>query len=369
MINVMKRIFQFKRMYLLLALPAGLLLVLAAKADSRWVETLYAQRFHLFLERTIGRAISALPFSVSEILIALAVLGALFYIGFTIRGSVHNRAWKHVWYRFSVNVLCAAAVGYFLFVITMGLNYYRASVTEYLGLETGTYSTQQLEQVCAYLAEQINQTRAALPEDENGVAQLKDTDFSDLSAAARDCFNEMAADHPGIGTLTARNKPMLSSRWMSRMLTMGVYFPITMESNINVDMTSYTIPATMCHELAHVKGFMREDEANFLGFLATTYATREDIRYSGYMMAFGYALQQLAQADRTAAVRVAQTVSDGVLRDDRADEAYWQPFRNTTIADASGKVYDAYLQSNDQKDGVKSYGRMVDLLLAWYFQK
>lgn len=35
----------------------------------------------------------------------------------------------------------------------------------------------------------------------------------------------------------------------------------------------------------------------------------------------------------------------------------------------AAKVNDSYLKSNRQEDGVKSYGRMVDLLLADYRQR
>ena len=63
-----------------------------------------------------------------------------------------------------------------------------------------------------------------------------------------------------------------------------------------------------------------------------------------------------------------RTVSEGVVRDDTADAQYWEQYRNTVISDTTGKVYDAYLQSNNQKDGAKSYGRMVDLVIAWYQQ-
>ena len=48
----------------------------------------------------------------------------------------------------------------------------------------------------------------------------------------------------------------------------GMFFPFTMESNINVDNPFFVVPWTMAHELAHQCGFMREDEANFIAYLA-----------------------------------------------------------------------------------------------------
>ncbi len=361
------RILQFKRLWILLLLPAGALLTALASRCPRAVEKYYAQGLHLWMERTVGRLVSLFPFSVTEIWIAAVILIVIFCIVWTIRRNIRDKArWKHIWYRFAVNAACAGSIAYFLFVMTMGLNYYRLPASEYLGLEIKEHTAEDLQEVCGFLAERVTEERAGLAEDENGVSKLADGSFRELSDEAARCFNAMAQDHPGIGTLTARNKPMLFSKLMSSVLTMGLYFPYTFESNINVDMTAYTIPSTMCHELSHVKGFMREDEANFLGFLSCTYSDRADFRYSGYMMAFGYAIGQLIAQDRDAAVEIAAKVGEGVFRDDAADGAYWDKYRHTVVSETSEKVYDTYLRSNGQQDGTRSYGRMVDLLIEWY---
>lgn len=41
-----------------------------------------------------------------------------------------------------------------------------------------------------------------------------------------------------------------------------------MEANYNRQMYVANVPATLCHELSHLKGVILEDEANFLGYLA-----------------------------------------------------------------------------------------------------
>lgn len=363
----LKRLFQWKRMYLLLGLPLGLLLTLLARLSSTWVENFYIKYIHAFFENTVGRVVSFIPFSVSEWLILAAVLGALAYLGFVIYLLCKNKIqWKHILYRTFVNFLCVGSMAYFLFVISMGLCYYRTPASAYLNLSVREYSVEELGQVTMWLAEQASAERAEMAEDENGIAVLNDENWWDISAEAKNCFNRISEQYPGIGMVTARNKPMVFSGVMSRVLTMGVYLPYTFESNINVDMTAYTVPATMCHELSHVKGFMREDEANFLGFLACMQSERADFRYSGYMLAFEYALNRLAEEDYESAVEVAHTVSAAVARDDRADQTYWDQYRKTVVAETSGEIYNAYLESNNQDDGVKSYGKMLDLVIAWY---
>ena len=51
-------------------------------------------------------------------------------------------------------------------------------------------------------------------------------------------------------------------------------------------------------------------------------------------------------------------------RDDAAAEA-WRARYDTPIAHAGEAVNDAYLRSNGVSDGVESYGRVTDLLVAW----
>ena len=150
----------------------------------------------------------------------------------------------------------------------------------------------------------------------------------------------------------------------SAVLTTGIYIPYTFESNINVDVPEYTIPATMCHELTHYRGFMREEEANFLGYLAAAGSERADFRYSAAMMAFTYCYPRLRSADKERAVEIARSLCDGAMRDITADDEYWEPFRKTTVSEVSGAVYGGYLGANGQESGLKSYGEMVDLLLA-----
>ena len=50
--------------------------------------------------------------------------------------------------------------------------------------------------------------------------------------------------------------------------------------------------------------------------------------------------------------------------DMRAQNAYIDA-HDTKVAEVSDSVNDTYLKLNDQQDGVRSYGKMVDLLLAY----
>jgi hypothetical protein len=58
-----------------------------------------------------------------------------------------------------------------------------------------------------------------------------------------------------------------------------------------------------------------------------------------------------------------------MMRDLRANNEYWDQFENKKAAEVANKVNDTYLKANEQEDGVQSYGRVVDLLLAEYRQR
>ena len=84
-------------------------------------------------------------------------------------------------------------------------------------------------------------------------------------------------------------KPLINSRLLSVQQLCGIYSPFTIEANYNREMPYYNIPHTICHELSHLKGFMREDEANFIGYLACIGSDSPDFRYSGYLTGWVYA--------------------------------------------------------------------------------
>ncbi|MDI6402807.1 DUF3810 domain-containing protein, partial [Balneolaceae bacterium ANBcel3] len=143
----------------------------------------------------------------------------------------------------------------------------------------------------------------------------------------------------------------------------GMYFPFFVEANINTDVPHSGMPATILHELAHTIGFAREEDAEFAAFLAGIYHPDPDFVYSSWFLAYRYLSRTLSQVDRDAWIRLNKRVSEDVKRDIDAVQAYWSRFRGP-VQSVSRSVNHAYLRSNMQKDGVMSYGRVLDLILG-----
>ena len=148
----------------------------------------------------------------------------------------------------------------------------------------------------------------------------------------------------------------------------GIYFPFTLEANVNIDVPDFSIPETMCHEMAHVNGIMREDEANFISFLSCINSDDDEFAYSGYIMAMIYTSNALYNEDKNKYNNFTVYMSEGVIRDLNAQSSYWERFK-TPVAETAASINDAYLKSNSQSDGIKSYGNMVDLTIAYLKDK
>ena len=129
----------------------------------------------------------------------------------------------------------------------------------------------------------------------------------------------------------------------------------TVEANYNGDMTPYNIPHTACHELSHLRGFMREDEANFIGYLACIGSGDADFIYSGYLLGFIYAGNALAARDYRAYADLYYELPEAVQEDLLQNYIFWEAW-DGAVAEAANRMNDTYLKINDQKDGVESYG-------------
>lgn len=50
-----------------------------------------------------------------------------------------------------------------------------------------------------------------------------------------------------------------------------------------------------------------------------------------------------------------------------ANNVFWEKYEGT-LSEMADKVNDTYLKVNGQTDGVQSYNRMVDLIVAYFYK-
>lgn len=356
-------------LWILLCYPIGIFCLILAKSNRFIAEEIFAKRVFSVLSQTISFFTGLLPFSIAELFLVLGIPFLFIFIFIRICYLVlkNKMTKKRVLFGFRT-VILSIGVLFLLFVLGCGVNYYRYPFSYYSELEVKETPKEELYLLCAELAERTNEAREMLTtecEDENGVYQYKNT-IKTLGKAAQQAYITLAEEYPVFSGNYPTPKPVFFSKMMSKAQITGIFIPFTMEANVNIDISDYAVASTMCHELAHLHGFIREDEANYISYLACTKSGNLDLVYSGLIEALIVSGNALYEKDRELYYQVCAMYSEAVKRDLYANSVYWKKFENTVISNAADKVNDVYLKINDQEDGVQSYGRMVDLLLAEY---
>ena len=326
----------------------------------------YSITVYPVLVNTIGRFSSIFPFSLSEAGLYLAAVFCILNLLFLIKKPLAALS----------RLFFLACLLLFLYTAGCGINYYRTPFSYEAGMVMEQSSAGELYSLCLFLTEQINST---LTETDHSGDALKglypgQTEDTPLPSAAmlRELGMEGVKSMKGLGTAYPQlsgyypyPKPLMNPRLLSIQQLCGIYSPFTIEANYNREMPYYNIPHTICHELSHLKGFMREDEANFIGYLACIGSDSPDFRYSGYLTGWVYAGNALAKADLEAYYGLYGRLAPEAARDLAWNNQFWDRF-DGKVAEASTQLNDRYLKANNQEDGVRSYGRMVDLMLAYY---
>lgn len=367
---------KMEAVFIVSCLAAGVMLLLASRHIEGFAPW-YTDRVYPLWLNTTGRIFSLFPFSAIEVLI-LGVTGyALFrlagqpLLAAIRRGGRGRGRWtepggkkRRGIFKAGLNLLRAAAVLFLLFILNCGINYNRNTLSEETGIAAAAYTAEELELLCRELAEDVNHWSGKVARDSLGVCEVT----CDIETAAVEAMHTAGEKYAALAGYCPRPKGLLLSEVLSYQQVSGIFSPFTIEANYNADMVPYNIPFTICHELSHAKGFMREDEANFIAYLACTSADHPEFQYSGALLAWIYSSNQLQKADPAAYDEVYGLLEEGAIADLEANSLFWNRYEGT-VAEVSEKMNDGYLKANSQADGIASYDRMVELLVSYYFEQ
>ena len=342
----------------LLVLSAGLMILSVQVPDlAEW----YSQNIYPVLVSAIGRLTGLLPFSLAEIclylLLAALILSLIcLCIGIARKGEAGRRlfAW------FSCAVLAVSILA-FLYTAGCGVNYHRKTFSSEEGIIASDYTAEELQEICIRLTEEVNSRAGKVSRDSDGVMILTAPE----GEGAVEAMEKLAEAFPSLKGYYPMPKKVAVSEILSYQGLTGVYSPFTIEANYNGDMTPYNIPFTACHELSHLRGFMEEKEANFIAFLACIGSDRTDFQYSGYLSGWTYCMNALYRADPEAWQETRSLLDKKAEADVWANSQFWNSYEGV-ISETADRINDTYMRANGQADGVRSYDRMVDLIVAYF---
>ncbi|MBR0132711.1 MAG: DUF3810 domain-containing protein [Lachnospiraceae bacterium] len=247
------------------------------------------------------------------------------------------------------------------------------------------YTFEQLLSLRNYLVKNCNELCEKVERDENGDAVFRAEDgqkvSKELIKELKKAMHGLSEEFPRLSGYCPRPKGLKASVIMYETGLIGIYFPFTMESNYSTYLAQVHFPATVCHEYSHLKGYMFEDEANFLAFLACMQSDNDFVRYSGFINALDYVEGDLFAAhsikDAKLLLKYGLEVDDRVYDDmatytekakEKADKAVSFVEEKTGISEqqmdkAGDKFTNAYA---DYYNVELNYGEVTYRLLQYY---
>ena len=335
----------------------------------------YSTTVYPVIQGTIGRLSGLAPFSVAEILCILLAVFIIIDLTVIIKGSRRiggSHPFRNSFRKFASHLLLIVSVLLFMYEANCGVNYYREPFVDRTAYESASFTEDDLIGFCELSISKLQESSAAA-DTESGDIHFNYPDKTALAAEAVRSMKKLSAetqpavnDYSSLSGFYPQPKYLtFMSRLFSGMGVSGIYSPFTVEANVNGEMTGLEKPFTSCHELSHLKGFMNEGEANYIGWLACIGSDDPAFNRSGWLIAWIYAGNSLYSIDPEKYSELRKKLPDDVIRELDENSEFWQS-HETRASEVQDRVNDAYLKSNGQKDGIQTYGQLTTLMLMWY---
>ncbi|MBI3883997.1 MAG: DUF3810 domain-containing protein [Sphingobacteriales bacterium] len=347
------------------AITAGTLLIptiaiklFANHAD--WVENYYSNGIYRYISLTLRYTTGWLPVSFGDILYLMIFIWILLKITRSIQLLVKNELSFFILKLQLQRLILFILSIYIVFNLFWGLNYNRKGIGFQLGLAKERYTKEELKTITALLLKKVNESKTVLI---SGNAEFNN--YKDSISLNQNPYIEIARQFPFLTYDPVIVKPSLWA-WAANYLGIyGYYNPFTGEAQVNTKTLFFLQPYTTSHEIAHQLGYAKEDEANFVGYLAASTSSDPLLHYSVYLDLFNYSLHQLRLTDSV----TAQLYATQLLPEVKKDILAWRQFNynhKNPVEPIISWIYGKYLENNQQPAGVLSYDEVTGLLIAYY---
>ncbi len=308
---------------------------------------------------------NVLPFSLAELLLLCVpiILALLISYGIKYASRTVNTAW-----RFGIS--CFAFLALILAVrdLSFTSGYYTRPIEDRMGIQKQTVTSQKLERTARILLREADRLTNEINYLPSG-RSFSGMDTDDISKELNQAYKKVCDEYDFITDMYCRVKPIVLSEPMAYTHIAGVYTYYTGEANLNVSYPDYTLPYSAAHEMAHQRGIVMEEEANFVAFLACINSDDPYIRYSGYLEVYGYVASALFMTDAEAYYSVLTDMPEDIRRELKVAAEAFEPYEDNVAADISDKVNDTYLKVNGQEAGTLSYELVVELAVAYFAER
>lgn len=249
-----------------------------------------------------------------------------------------------------------------LFQIFWGINNYKIPLHEQLKLEN-EYSTDELYAFVEKNIKEINNLHILCTQD-----SLKKVNIiKDYNAFHK----EAMLTYPNVWflknydvTKLNEGKPSIYSYFLSKAGFSGYFNPFTHENQINDEIPTIGMPVTYIHELSHQLGFASEAEANFIAYYTLGLSDKLQFKYAANLYGLKYALKEVNKIDEEKFLSYVNQLNPGIFENIQEAEHFWKTNKNFS-SNVFKPLYSVFLKANNQKHGIRSYNRMVNLMIHY----
>jgi len=302
------------------------------------------------VQAVVTSASNLTPFAWMDVGLVLIAVFLIVIVGRVVRAR-DGRGWLGGLWDGMRRVVRLAGVLALLFLLVWGFNYRRLPLETTLG---GTVSSPDAVRTLAVEAARqasiLRDTAAAREADYAAIAERLIPSFQD--ALARLSLPPLAV--PGRPKVSHLLTPFFTAAGVN-----GMVNPVALESIVHPDLLWFERPMVLAHEWAHLAGLADEADASALAWLACVTGDA-GLAYSAHLFVV---LETASALPRTEWVTIRETLSPGV-RDDIAALAQRLTRQRPAVREQAFRVYDGYLRSNRVEDGVRSYSRVLRVLLT-----
>jgi len=253
---------------------------------------------------------------------------------------------------------------YLVFKLSWALNYSRPAIAKKLGIANDKYNTAQLVTLGKYYLIKINYLKLKI---DSMNSRPKRYSIADLSKIATLSYQTQAKHNAVFNYPVPSIKPCLFASYITKSGIEGYYNPLSGEANINMDLPPFTLPFTICHEIAHQTGIAKEDEANLLGYITAIKSEDINFQYAGYYYMFRSILWEIKIKSPDDYQMIFDRIASTVLADFKTENQFWLK-NNSDMSKYMSVAFDRLLKLNNQKKGINSYQDIV-LWLYNYHKK
>ena len=327
-----------------------------------WVERNYSQGVYPVIAKVQRLLFGWLPFSIGDLFYAFLIL-VIFYKVFKFFKLLFKRQVTRRY--FVVALQQGIFILLFLYVffnLLWGLNYNRRGIAYQLKLEVKQYSLADLDTLTNVIQNRVNYYATFVTEAQRDSFDKK----SRLFSSAVEAYDEVAKKYSFLKYGPRSIKPSLFSYLGNYLGFQGYYNPFSGEGQVNTTVPRFLEPYVTTHEMAHQLGYGKENEANFVGFLACRAYNSNVFRYSVYYDMYNYSVGEIiARRDTVLAKSYQLKAHPQVLKDQKEFRDFYRRYRNP-IEPIIMWGYGHFLKANNQPAGKRSYNEVVAWLIAYY---